>query len=111
MNLPDLNNLRHLDSEIKEYRKAMAESDGSSRYDKALDEMIKELVKKKQEAFAFISSIEDSQTRQIIFLRFIKGMTWGQVAIKVGGGNTDEGVRKRAVRYIMSAMSDRDTVD
>ena len=111
MNLNDLNNLRHLDSEIKEYRKAIAESDGSGRYDKALAEKISELMRKKQEAFDFISSIEDSQTRQIIFLRFIKGMTWGQVAIKVGGGNTDEGVRKRAVRYITSVLSDQDKVD
>lgn len=108
MNLQDFNNLRFLDLEIREYRKAAREQQCSEQYRQALDAKAAELMVRKQEAFDFISRIEDSQTRQIIFLRFIKGLSWGQVAVKIGGGNTDEGVRKRAVRYIRSAMSAED---
>lgn len=110
MDLKDLNNLRFLDLEIKEYKKAMGEH-CSDEYRRALGAKTAELMQKKLEAFEFIGSIQDAQTRQIIFLRFIKGMSWGQVAIKIGGSNTDEGVRKRAVRYIKSAMSARENVD
>ena len=107
MNLNDLNNLRFLDAEIKEYEKAMREPEDRA-YLSEIAAKRSELMRRKLDAFRFISSIEDSQTRQIIFLRYIKGMSWGQVAIKIGGGNTDDGVRKRAIRYIRSAMSDDD---
>lgn len=105
MNLDDLNNLRYLDAEIREYRKASGELEDCG-YRDALDKKVAELIERKHVAFEFVAGIKDSQTRQIIFLRFIKGMTWGQVALKVGGGNTSDGVRKRAVRYIQSDMSD-----
>lgn len=105
MNFNDLNNLRFLDAEIREYKKASKEL-GDCEYRNALDKKVAELIERKHAAFEFVAGIKDSQTRQIIFLRFIKGMTWGQVALKIGGGNTSDGVRKRAVRYIESDMSD-----
>lgn len=51
----------------------------------------------------YISNIPDSLTRQIFLMRFIKGMSWQQIAFKVGGGNTAEGVRKRVYRYLERA--------
>lgn len=50
----------------------------------------------------YISDIPDSLTRQIFTLRFINGLTWVQIAMCVGGGNTDESVRKRVYRYLKS---------
>jgi hypothetical protein len=50
----------------------------------------------------YISSIPDSLTRQIFALRFINGLNWHQTAMHVGGGNTDESVRKRVYRYLQS---------
>lgn len=47
----------------------------------------------------YISSIDDSLTRQVFTLRFINGLSWRQVAFHVGGGNTAESVRQRAKRY------------
>ena len=44
----------------------------------------------------------DSLTRQIFALRFINGLNWHQTAMHVGGGNTDESVRKRVYRYLQS---------
>lgn len=48
----------------------------------------------------YVAEIPDSLTRQIFELRFINGLTWMQIAFNVGGGNTEEGVRKRVYRYL-----------
>ncbi len=48
----------------------------------------------------WLSEIEDPMIYDILYLRYVSGMTWRQVAFSVGGGNTEEGVRKTAARYI-----------
>ena len=50
----------------------------------------------------YIADIPDGLTRQIFALRFIDGLSWYKVAVRVGGGNTDESVRKRVYRYLHS---------
>ena len=45
----------------------------------------------------FIDSIEDSQMRQLLSLKYLTGMSWRQVARRLGGKNTEEGVKKRAI--------------
>lgn len=50
----------------------------------------------------YIADIPDSLTRQIFTLRFINGLTWYQVAMHIGGGNTDDSVRKTCDRYLAS---------
>lgn len=42
----------------------------------------------------FIASIKDSHTRRIIELRVVEGLSWREVAEKIGGGNTENGVKK-----------------
>lgn len=48
----------------------------------------------------YIASIEDSLIRQIIALRFVDGLSWRQVANHIGGGNTEDSVRKAVNRYL-----------
>lgn len=48
----------------------------------------------------WIGEVPDSLTRQIFHLRFVDGLTWAQVAAQIGGGNSEEGVKKRCYRYI-----------
>lgn len=48
----------------------------------------------------YISDIPDSITRQVFHLRFVSGLPWAQIALSIGGGNTEEGVRKRVYRYL-----------
>ena len=58
-------------------------------------------VAKSEETIAtYISAIGDSQTRMIFRLRFIRGMSWKEVAATIGGRNTEAGVKAVCYRYI-----------
>lgn len=48
----------------------------------------------------YVNGIDDSQMRQIISLRHINGLSWRQVAMSVGGGNTEGGVRLAYKRFL-----------
>lgn len=48
----------------------------------------------------YINSVEDSLTRQILSLRFVNGLSWNQVAMSVGGGNTEDSVKKICYRFV-----------
>lgn len=48
----------------------------------------------------FITTIPDPHTRRIMSLRFERQMSWEEVAVKMGGGNTADGVRKIVSRYL-----------
>lgn len=48
----------------------------------------------------YIADIPDSLTRQVFTLRFINGLHWYQVAMSIGGGNTEDSVKKVCYRYL-----------
>lgn len=48
----------------------------------------------------FISSITDSVTRQVFTERFVEGRTWAGVARRIGGGNTEDSVKKICYRFL-----------
>lgn len=48
----------------------------------------------------FLEGIEDSMTRQIFEYRFVCGMSWQQIANRLGN-NTEDSVRKLVNRYLM----------
>lgn len=48
----------------------------------------------------YIREIPDSCTRSIFELRFMECLSWEQVAARIGGGNTVDGVKKRCYRYL-----------
>lgn len=51
-------------------------------------------------AMRFINGIPDSQLRTIFILRFISSKSWNEVADYIGGGNTEQGVCMRVLRYL-----------
>lgn len=57
-----------------------------------------ELIELQDEANKFIESIKDSLDRQIITLRYVEGMSWVNIAKKIGTGTTPDSVRKVAER-------------
>ena len=72
----------------------------AKRLQRRLERRKEDLQDKRLEIDELIGEIDDSLTRQIITLRYVNGLTWGQVAAHIGGGNTADGVRKRCHRYL-----------
>ena len=48
----------------------------------------------------YIAAIDDSLARQALTYRFVKGLSWGQVAACIGGGNTADSVRMLCRRHM-----------
>lgn len=59
-----------------------------------------DLLQKTNEVEEFIASINDSRMRRIINLRFIENLSWNKVADYIGGGNTEDSVRKAFTRFM-----------
>ncbi len=59
------------------------------------------LIKKAED---YLSSIDEADIREIFSLRYFKQLSWEQVAIKIGGGNCADGVRKKHDRYLKGAV-------
>lgn len=50
---------------------------------------------------AFIAEIPDIQTRMVFRLRFCRGYQWKEVARMLGGGNSEDSVKKVCYRYLV----------
>lgn len=59
-----------------------------------------ELLRQTNDVEKFIRSVKDSHIRLIIRLRVIEGMAWNEVADEMGGGNTEDSVKKTFYRYV-----------
>lgn len=47
----------------------------------------------------FICSVDDSQMRLILSMRYIDKLSWRKIAFKLGGKNTEDGVRMMEHRF------------
>lgn len=66
-------------------------------------EQLEQQVKASEERIApFIYAIDDVQTRFIFRLRFLRGLTWKEVATVIGGRNSEESVKMVCYRYLGS---------
>lgn len=58
------------------------------------------LLETTNEVLDFIESVEDSHIRMIITYRVIENYSWQQVAEAMGGGNTEDSVKKAFYRFL-----------
>lgn len=61
------------------------------------------LVQMKARVEMFLLSISDAELRQAFALRYLKGMTWQEVASALGSYATAENIKKRVQRYMKKA--------
>lgn len=61
-----------------------------------------EIQELRDKAVAYIYSIPDSLTRQIVYYRCVSLFSWRRVAYEVGGDNTPDGVRMIYNRFVDS---------
>lgn len=65
-----------------------------------LSELEMELLEMVNAVETFIAAIPDSHMRRIVNLRVVEGKSWNKVADFMGGGNTEDSVRKAFDRFI-----------
>lgn len=65
-----------------------------------LEEQQRDYLRRQVEIERFVGTIDDLYMRRIISYRFIDGLTWRRTALKMGGGNTSDGVRMACNRFI-----------
>ena len=58
------------------------------------------LERRRGRLIAYIHAVPDVYIREIMIQRFIKERTWAEVALKFGGGNTEDGVRQAVKRFL-----------
>lgn len=68
--------------------------------ERTLEPLLKEILLENANALKFIMSISDLQLQLIFRYRFLNGYSWVKVANEIGGGNTDESVKKMVYRYL-----------
>lgn len=59
-----------------------------------------EILEKANEVEEFIASIDNSYMRRLVRFRAVDGMKWEEVAIRMGGGNTEDSVKKAFYRFV-----------
>lgn len=64
-----------------------------------LSELEMELLETLNYVEIFIASIKDSHIRRIVNLRVVDGLSWNEVARRIGG-NTEDSVRKAFERFV-----------
>ena len=101
-----LKRIPELRKEIRKLERAAGRTGKELQKKKALMEKKQtELLQIEKEAREYIQSIEDSDLRQIIRYRYMDGLSWQQVAARMGHRYSEESCRKKVERF----MSDRET--
>lgn len=67
---------------------------------KKLELRYEKLLQVTNDTMDFIESVNDSHMRMIITYRIIENYSWNQVADAMGGGNTEDSVKKAFYRFM-----------
>lgn len=89
MTKQDLKSLYWLRKEIQREKRILAEG-----------QRMNELQSKYDAICGEIYAIQDTQVRLILLLRYVDGMSWANIAARVGGGNTGDSVRMMHNRFL-----------
>lgn len=128
MDKKELNQIYYLEKEIDMWRKALSRIQsrsllpsqeitgmpfGSGISDKVgnlatsevdiknkIEELQKKVYEEQYRLLKYIETIEDSLMRQIMYHRHVLCMKWNEVAMTIGGGNTEDSVRKAHDRFL-----------
>lgn len=74
--------------------------------ERKLNDLQLKLISAEAEIMDFITGVDDSFIRQIIYCRFILRYSWTRTAHKIGGGNTADSCRMAYKRYMRGTNDD-----
>ncbi|MBQ2277770.1 MAG: hypothetical protein II333_04295 [Clostridia bacterium] len=110
MTLRELNQLQYLTREIRINRRRLLKLEHSPDTDPD-DPMIRKIrahiegrIRRRtvecERLERYVNTVDDSLVRMAMILRFIDGLSWTAVAVQIGGGNTDDSIKKMVYRYL-----------
>ena len=110
MTLRELNQLQYLTREIRINRRRLLKLERSPDADPDdpvfrkirdhIDERIRRRTIERERLERYVDTVDDSLVRMAMTLRFIDGLSWTAVAVRIGGGNTADSVKKMVYRYL-----------
>lgn len=59
-----------------------------------------QLIREERRLVEYINGVEDLYIQRILWLRYVDGNSWAEVAYRMGGKNTPSGVRKAHIRWL-----------
>ena len=65
-----------------------------------MEEKLDQYIAEAKRLEAYINAVDDSLIRTAMRLRFLDGLSWTAVALRIGGNNTEDSVKKSVYRYI-----------
>ena len=68
------------------------------------------IAEKEPEVITFIASVPDYYVRTILHLRFLRGLTWKETALILGGKNTVYGVKSACYVYLKKVAASSHTI-
>lgn len=90
---------KEYDAELQAKKKTLAERKSTL---EALEQKVSEQL---NDVERFICGIKDSQIRLIVRFKYVHGLSWVQVASRLGGNNTENGVKTAFHRYFKKNQS------
>lgn len=67
-----------------------------------LDQNLRKCFKELNSLKRYIEGIKDSEIRMIMTLRYVNGLSWRQIAVRISAYATEDSVRMRHNRYLKS---------
>lgn len=108
MTLKELSQLFYLENEVKENKKELKELKADSLHStpndlKQIEYLTNKIALDSSEIDRlknYINKIQDSLTRQIFMLFFVRNLTWEEVSIRIPGNHSIDKLKKKCYRYI-----------
>lgn len=74
-----------------------------NRFKARLSEHLDRLLNAQNEMLEFVQSVEDSELRQILLLRYLEGLSWQEISRKLGTAGDGSTERKKINRFLQDA--------
>ncbi len=87
-----------LGKEAKLWQTELQKADTLSQRHK-IEERLKQIQWERREIEDFIKSLPNSQLRQILYLRFVKGYSWTKTALSLNRNSTEDAIKKQVYRF------------
>ena len=98
MTLENLSQLYWLNREIDAEARRLKEVEDADIHT-IIEDRLARCIRERDALEDYIAAIDDDFTRQVFIYRFAEGLSWGQVAARMGGQNSSGNMKMLVYRY------------